>query len=174
MATAPPTPRDQPVKRFVILLIGALFVLGVAYYSGVRASGPRLKAARAAQKEAESQLSAARVQLDERAATLRQLEARRQLHLALLALDERNFGIAQNHLSSAAIRLRNVQGSANSADLNALTEQIKALNIVAAGDMDAQRDQVLDLARRLDSLISLDSLPGHGMSPEQMPTQDAP
>ena len=158
----PPAPpaRDQPGKRRTILIVGSLIVVTMAYLSGLRTSVGRLRTANQELFRVRSQAEVAREDVSRRDTTIRQLEARRQLHLTLMALDERNFGIAQNHLNAAAILL----GNAGGGEMEALAQQIKGTNLVAAADFADQRQQILDFVRRLDAAIPREALPGHGMS----------
>ncbi len=140
--------KSGKAMRATILVVGTLIALAMAYGSGLGQGNRAARKARDARDAAEVKLSMARTEVSARDAILRQLEARRQMHLALLALDDRNFGIAQQHLSGAANLLST---GANAS----LAGQIKAVSIVAAGDMGQQRQQILDFTRQLDSSLTL-------------------
>lgn len=143
-----PQVKDQPAKRAAILIIGVLVLIGMAYGSGLRGGTRRVQAAEAELRRVSARADAAQADLSVRDATIRQLEARRQLHLALIALDQRNFGTAQTHLQAAGTLLDGAGG-----DGPALGQQIKATELVVASDFSAQRERVLDFARRLDALL---------------------
>src|SRR5438094_831955 len=120
----PATQQQRDARnRLAIWIVGLFLFFLAAYGSGLGQGMRAARKAQLAQRIAESQLGVARTQLAE-------LEARRQLDLTLTALDQRNFGIAQNHLSTAATLLDNAGGG--SGDLAALAKQIKAMNVVAA------------------------------------------
>ncbi len=155
--TAPfKTPFKARFKRAAILTLGTLIVIAISYGSGMRANVRRATIAEDREKAKIGELAVARADLAERDRGIAQLEARRQLHLALLALDERNFGIAQQHLAQAGTLL---SAPGTPADVSTLGGQVKALTVVAAGDIGQQRAQLLDLARRFDVLVPPPALP---------------
>jgi hypothetical protein len=157
--TPPPATRTSSQRkdwwvRATILGLGTLIVIAMAYGSGMRATARKVKAKDAVLGETRSRLSALQVRSDAQAAAINRLEARRHLHLALLALDERNFGIAQQHVETAAARLQAAADSQRSGDAAALSSDIKNTQLLAAGgDLGAQRERVLTFARRLDALL---------------------
>ena len=157
--TVPPAPAAPPTrlsafkarfKRAAILTIGTLIVIAISYGSGMRANVRRATVAEGQEKAKIGELAVARADLAERDRRIAHLEARRLLHLALLALDERNFGIAQQRLAQA-VALLSAPGTPG--DLAALSGQIKAVNVVAANNIGQQRTQLLDVARRFDTLV---------------------
>lgn len=143
--------------RLTILIVGGLVIVVMAYLSGVRRRANEIRDVNQRVRVLTSTTSALREDVAAREGTIKQLEARRRLHLTLLAMDERNFGIAQQNLTAAGILLGNA--SEGNSGLAALSQEMRGLNIVAAGNFAAQREQVLGLARRLDALLP-STLPG--------------
>ncbi|MDQ3813653.1 MAG: hypothetical protein M3347_06845 [Armatimonadota bacterium] len=182
-ATAGSTARGGDGKRTLIYLLVIFMTVAAAYgygrWQGASQARVAEQQAAAAQKEAEAARASAQSEAAAREATIRQLEARRQLHLTLMSLDKRNFGTAQEQLDAAA-RLLSGPGSAGNSGLAKLAAQMKETSVVAAGDFEAQREQILDYARRLDALIPPSSLPDTAKAaatpaetPAEAPTPEA-
>jgi hypothetical protein len=151
--TAPATPPAGPPRyaRFLAWSGVAVVVLGTAYATGRLQTASKIS-------DAEERAGAANQARDrtsedlrgERAEVLR-LEARRRLHLALLALEDRNFGIAQAHVDAAAGLL--AQGSSGApAGIGDLQRELAAARLVATEDLGQQRQRLLDVVRRFDTL----------------------
>lgn len=139
------------IVRTVVLSVGILVSLGMAYGAGMRAQVGKVRAANAAQKQAEYLRGEAQNEARASNASVQLLDARRALHLSLLELDARNFGTAQNHVQTAAALLK----ASNAADFAGLAARIGATNLVAAADIAVQRDMVLGFAREFDRLRPL-------------------
>jgi|GEM_PF-2299451 hypothetical protein len=157
-ATTPATPnpaRDRTV-RLVILIGGFLFLLAMAYGSGMRAKVGEVKRMNEQRKVLQTDLRATELSLVAREAQLQQWEARRLLSSALEELDRRNFGTAQERLREAAARLETAQkaGAATTADLTEQAARLKSLDLPASANIEAQRVQVLTLAREMDAALA--------------------
>lgn len=160
-------------KPLIFTIIALLLLLG-AYGLGRRHGGevarrqpepagvsPGLReivarAARGEQIEAELAAIEGRVQALE--AQVRLLQARRRLHLALLSLDEQNFGLARDHLNAAGKELAAVQPPPAGSDpgvLSRLAEELSSAQLAAGEEISAQRQQILDWVRRLDTQIPI-------------------
>jgi hypothetical protein len=150
--------------RTVLLVVGIIFVLGMAYGSGMRGQVKKLQAKNNELVTARRDLRL--LQIDQRTsqALVQQLEARRQVALALGELDKRNFGAAQERLAEAAARLETIekandaartakpqQPSVSLADLSAVGGQIKQIALVATPNTGAQRERLLEIAAQMDA-----------------------
>ncbi|HWR51009.1 MAG TPA: hypothetical protein VN428_07870 [Bryobacteraceae bacterium] len=83
------------------------------------------------------------------------LMARIALHQTAADLDARNFGTANTRLQEAATALGKVDAALGGIDadkLATLRAAIATTSITVAADLQAQRNQVLDLAAQLDAL----------------------
>lgn len=83
------------------------------------------------------------------------LVARIDLYRTAADLDARNFGMANTRLQEAATALGKVDATISGIDaekLAALRSAIATTSITVAADLQAQRNQVLDLAAQLDAL----------------------
>jgi hypothetical protein len=153
--------------RAALLIVGTIFVLGLAYGSGMRGQVRKLKAMNQKLVTVRRDLRLSQMDLRTNQALTQQLEARRQVSLALLELDRRNFGAAQEHLIEAASRLETVQQANNAAlaakpeqpavsiaDLSSIGEQIKQIDLVATPNTGGQRERLLTIAAQMDSELS--------------------
>lgn len=150
--------------RAALLIVGTIFVLGMAYGSGMRGQVKKLQDFHEQLVTVRRDLRLSQIDLRASQALAQQLEARRQVTLALGELDKRNFGAAQERLTEAASRLKTVQKANDSArsakpqqpsvaaaDLTAIGTQIKRINLVATSDTGAQREQLLAVAAQMDT-----------------------
>jgi len=145
-------------KLGVIALI--IVALGIALYL---TGSWRGRSQAAAEKEQCAQ------QLKDREARLAAAEnqvffykARIALFQTTLELDQRNFGLANAHLREADDPLARMNASRlgiDKATLDALRQEIAGANIHVAIDLEAQRNQILNFERRLDSLIPRPAVP---------------
>jgi hypothetical protein len=153
--------------RAALLIVGTIFVLGLAYGSGMRGQVRKLKAMNQKLVTVRRDLRLSQMDLRTNQALTQQLEARRQVSLALLELDRRNFGAAQERLAEAASRLETVQQANNAAlaakpeqpavsiaDLSSIGEQIKQIDLVATPNTGGQREHLLTIAAQMDSELS--------------------
>lgn len=108
----------------------------------------RITAVEAQMQEARSELAAARNRNH-------LLMARTDLYRTAADLDQRNFGTANTRLQEAEAALRQVNASAgglDAAELESLRASLKGMNLNVATNLQDQRNQVLDLAARLDQI----------------------
>lgn len=133
-------------------LVIVLVLLGVGYALGNRPVADLRERAGQAEMRAESG--------DARVAELEaRLEANRALALlyrTMLDVDARNFGTANQRLDEAAAALDRVDRDAigGAADeVEALREEMRALDIRVAEDLSGQRSRVEDMARRLAAAL---------------------
>ena len=85
--------------QWTILVTGSLFVLGIAYGSGMRSQTKKLQNLTQEFKINRRSLRASELARQSDIALLHQLEARRLLDRVLEAVAERNYGIAQERLA---------------------------------------------------------------------------
>lgn len=172
MTTTPLTKQDRKNRavRTWILIIGTLFVLAMAYGSGMRGQVKKLQAVNEERKVDGQDLRLSHGGLLLRRVLLQQMEARRQADLALLELDNRNFGTAQEHLTQAVALLNTAREAAASAaaegeavtvpETGDAADRLSAIKLTAGDDTGAQRTQILGVMQQLDR--SLNSfLPGY-------------
>ena len=158
------TNQKNQAFRAVLLIVGTIFVVGMAYGGGMKGQTKKLQAQNDLLVTARRDLRLSQMDLRASQALAQQLEARRQVSLALTELDRRNFGAAQERLAEAAARLDTVQKANETAraakpqqpavavaDLTAIGTQIKQINLVATSDTGAQREQILALATQMDT-----------------------
>ena len=140
--------------RLVILIVGSLLVVAMAYGSGMRGEQRIAKRIDEQRKLAQQDLREAQRTARLRLAVAEMLEGRRQVALALTELDRRNFGVAQEHLTQAAKRLSDAQdANTTSPDMTALLTRLKATSLVAAADIGGQRDNLTALAADMDKAL---------------------
>lgn len=156
---APPPKRKDIVVRSLILIIGTLFVLSMAYGSGMRAQKRIVDSINEERKIAERDLRQAAGSLQVRLVLLRQLEARRLMHAALLELDRRNFGTAQGSLNQAVALLKEAGEAiattqAVAPDLASVASGLAEVQLVASEDFGVQRGRVVALSEEADAKIS--------------------
>ncbi|MES2459441.1 MAG: hypothetical protein V4671_02575 [Armatimonadota bacterium] len=150
--------------RIALMTVGIIFVLGMAYGSGMRAQVHKLQKKNEEVKTARRDLRLSQMDLRTSQALAQQLEARRQVALALNELDKRNFGAAQERLAESALRLETVQKANENAlaakpqqpalsiaDLTSFASEIKQIDLVATPDTGAQRERLLALAAQMDA-----------------------
>jgi hypothetical protein len=164
-----PQEKKNRTVRTVILVTGTLFVLAMAYGSGMRGQVKKLKAMNEERKVVQRDLRFAYGDLRLRLTLVRQLEARRLVHTALLELDKRNFGVAQEQLSKAATLLRESAAAAtgNGDDREVIVpnigdaaDRLEAIKLVASEDFGEQRTQLLTVADQMDKAFA-DYLPNY-------------
>lgn len=154
-------PATSSVSSRTLLIAGAvvaLLILGV-YFWGQFQTRSQLDAQ---QSDHEQRITAVQQQLQKAQADLSASNNRNQLLLArtdlyrtAADLDARNFGTANTRLQEAAAALGKVdasKGDLDAAKLAALRDEIASTNINVAIDLQAQRNQVLDLAAQLDAM----------------------
>ena len=135
-------------------------------------------------KEATAQKEHCLQQLKERDSRLVTVEnqvnffkARTALFQTALDLDQRNFGLANAHLREAddpLARLNDASLGISKAVLDALRQEIARTNIQVAIDLEAQRNQILNFERRLDSLLPRPSGPTFLPTSPTVPAIPAP
>jgi hypothetical protein len=179
-----PVAPNDPTKRTIMLTLGTIVVLAMTYGSGMSAEIHKIQAINETLKSAKSDLRVTQMDLRTSDALIQQLEARRQLDLALAALDQRNFGIAQQRLDEAAVRLLLVEQADQAAkahpvetadyvyqppvstlDLSALAGQIKGTALATTPDIGAQRQQILGFVSQLDAQLGRVVLPADAPLP---------
>jgi len=152
--TRPPASSGMPRSAIwgAAALVILLVLLGVGYALGNRPVADLRE--RAGQAETRAEAGDARVaELEAR------LEANRALALlyrTMLDVDARNFGTANQRLDEAAAALDRVDRDAigEAADeMEALREEMRALDIRVAEDLSGQRSRVEDMARRLAAAL---------------------
>ncbi|WP_394793360.1 hypothetical protein, partial [Armatimonas sp.] len=84
--------------QWTILITGTLFILGIAYGSGMRSQTKKLQNLTQDLKIIRRSLRASELARQSDIALLHQLEARRLLDRTLEAIAARNYGIANTHL----------------------------------------------------------------------------
>jgi hypothetical protein len=141
--------------RKIILIVGSIVLLAMVYGSGMRSQVRKIQAINEQRKLAEQNYRVAQRDLRLRLAVAQQLEARRRLELAMGELDRRNFGVAHDHIRTAADLLNAAQkANTNTPDLSALAAQLEAINLVSATDVAAARLPLVDAAHKMDAALS--------------------
>lgn len=156
--------RKNQAFRVALLVVGTIFVLGMAYGSGMRRQTKKLQDQNELLITARRDLRLSQMDARTSEALAQQLEARRQVALALGELDRRNFGAAQERLAESASRLETVrqanvaaqaakpqQPAVSFADLTTIATQIKKIDLVATPDTGTQRERILALAAQMDT-----------------------
>jgi hypothetical protein len=145
-STGPARSRGARVKRWLIsfavgVLAGAV-LFGIGWWQG------RQEVSRLNQRitEMQTELGHAR----NRASIM---EARASLYRAAIDLDQRNFGTANGHLRAAAHALGAVTDTTITG-LRELGQAVAATDLTVAADLEAQRNQVIQYAQRLDGLTA--------------------
>ncbi len=125
---------DDTIMKFnkiqwTILITGTLFILGIAYGSGMRSQTKKLQNLTQDLKIIRRSLRASELARQSDIALLHQLEARRLLDRTLEAIAARNYGIANTHLKTIAVHLTTAQqaSAANTAALDALIPTLSTL-----------------------------------------------
>ncbi|MCX6367843.1 MAG: hypothetical protein NTX57_14230 [Armatimonadetes bacterium] len=115
--------------QWTILVTGSLFVLGIAYGSGMRSQTKKLQTLTQELKINRRNLRASELARYADIALMHQLEARRLLDLSLEAIAQRNYGIAQEQLKTTTLHLEMAQQAqaANTAELGALIPMLSSL-----------------------------------------------
>ena len=142
------------MKRILIGVGVALAAALLLYFLGLSYGRSRVA-------EVEQQLQQAQEQLDQMRSRATRAENRSRmlqglalLYQTALDLDERNFGTANQRLNEAAARLGEVQqADTASSNLPQLRRDIASTNLEVAVDLEGQREQVLDFAKRLRALL---------------------
>lgn len=142
----------------VAAVVVILLMIGIYYWGNVQTRNQLT----AQEAQYQQRITAVDTQLQE---TRRELEAARNRNHLLMArtdlyrtaadLDQRNFGTANTRLQEAEAALRQVNASAGGLDaakLEALRASVKGMNLNVATNLQDQRNQVLDLAARLDQI----------------------
>ncbi|HVK02935.1 MAG TPA: hypothetical protein VM490_05645 [Armatimonadaceae bacterium] len=150
------TARKDRIVRTVILVGGTIFLIAMSYGSGMRAKVGEIKRGNEQRKVLQTDLRTTELSLVAREAQLQQWEARRLLSVALADLDQRNFGTAQGRLREAAARLETARkpGAATTADLNAVAERLKSIDLPPSADIGQQRAELLAIARDMDAALA--------------------
>lgn len=115
--------------QWTILISGTLFVLAMAYGSGMKSQVKKLQKLTQEFKISQRSLRASELARKSDVALLHQLEARRLLDKALEAIAQRNFGIAQEQLKAAVAHLETAKQAeaTNTAALESLIPTLSAL-----------------------------------------------
>jgi DNA repair exonuclease SbcCD ATPase subunit len=153
--------------RAVLLIVGIIFALGMAYGGGMKRQVKKLQAQNDKLVTTRRDLRLAQMDLRNNQALTQQLEARRQLSLALIELDKRNFGAAQEHLGEVSSRLETIKKANDAAqatkpqqpmvsltNLTAIGEEVKQVNLTATPDTGSQRERLQALAAQMDAELS--------------------
>ncbi len=152
---APPAERaspNTPFKRYafigsiVLATHGTLFVVG--YLRGSLGATEAEKALTDARALHSAELSKSTTKITELNARVAKLEARRALDRSLGELEARNFGLAQNHLATAAQILAKVTAPKEVVDL---AQTVRSLHLVATEDLSEQRGKLRTLITALDT-----------------------
>ncbi len=145
----------------VSAIVVVLLMIGI-YYWGHLQTRSQLTAQETQHQQrmtqVDAELQAARRDLAHARNRNHLLMARTDLYRTAADLDQRNFGTANTRLQEAEGALARVDasiGDLDAAKLNALRSAIKGMNINVATNLQDLRNQVLDLAARLD-VIALD------------------
>jgi hypothetical protein len=154
MALEAQAARDRRV-RTILLIVGSVVLLAMVYGSGMRSQVRKIQAINERRKLADQNYRVAQRELRLRLAIAQQLESRRRLDLALAELDRRNFGVAQEHIHTAADLLNTAQkANASTPDLSDIAVQLGAMNLVSATDVAAARVPLVDAARKMDAALN--------------------
>ena len=147
--------RKDRIVRTTILVGGGLFVVAMAYGSGMRAQVKKIQAINEVRKLSDQNYRDAQRKLRLRLAVVEQVEARREVALSLAELDKRNFGTAGEHLQAAARYLQEAQRqNATVPDLSPVNEKLSAIHFVASDNIEPQRNAVLEVAAQMDTALS--------------------
>lgn len=169
-------PEEKPgrLKRLGIGLLIVAIASGGLFLGGLLLGRKQSPDLQAQLRQAETELTQTQEQLtasEDRRHLLRALTA---LYQASVALDQRNFGVANNHIETAAAELANLQGSGEIApdSLAQLSQDVANTRIDVAVNLEVQRGQVLNLATRLQQLIPEDDLApaAEPLAPEASPS----
>jgi predicted negative regulator of RcsB-dependent stress response len=142
----------------VAAVVVILLMIGIYYWGNVQTRN-QLTAQEAQYEQritsVDAQLQQARGELAEARNRNHLLMARTALYRTAADLDQRNFGTANTRLQEAEAALRQVNASAgglDAAELDSLRSSIEGMNLNVATNLQDQRNQVLDLASRLDQI----------------------
>jgi hypothetical protein len=133
-------------------LVVVLVLLGVGYALGVRP----VEDLRERTGQAETRAEAGEARIGELEAQLEANRALALLYRTMLDVDARNFGTANERLDEARAALDRVDGNAIGAaagEVEALREELRALDIRVAEDLSGQRSRVAEMARRLAAAL---------------------
>lgn len=163
-----PEPRSNALSSYktrmvlVAAVVVILLMVGI-YYWGNMQTRNQLAAQETQYQQriaaAEAQLLETRRELDAARNRNHLMMARTDLYRTAADLDQRNFGTANTRLQEAAAALRRVDASSGDLDaakLDAVRSTIEGMNINVATNLQDQRNQVLDLASRLDEIAFAD------------------
>lgn len=78
------------------------------------------------------------------------------LYEASISMEQRNFGTANDDVQKASQALSQIQAADMGADfepLNALRQTIGSTNVAIAGDLQAQRSHILDMAAQVNRFV---------------------
>ncbi len=147
----------------VAAVVVILLMVGIYYWGNVQTRNQLT----AQETQNQQRITAVEAQMQE---TRRELETARNRNHLLMArtdlyrtaadLDQRNFGTANTRLQEAEAALRRVDASSgglDAAELDSLRSSLKGMNLNVATNLQDQRNQVLDLASRLDQLAFEDA-----------------
>jgi hypothetical protein len=141
--------------------VASALVLGAGLFFGgrwqERVHGATERTARIAEVDAaRGEAAHAQAELARAEDRIRLLRARSLLFETAGDLDRRNFGVANQHLRTAAAELEAVREGGAEMDLQglrALQREVEATNLNVATDLEVQRGQVLQFLARLDELM---------------------
>ncbi len=151
--TSAGAPSSERWKRIGIIAGGVLVLVLIAYFVGLmQGRGPiaGLEEEVAVARQAQQELQA---QLGREEARTRMTEALALLYRATLDLDERNFGTANARLQQAAQTLAQIDPAAAGAEVQQLRQEISAMNVEVAANLQAQRSRILSFAETLKGKI---------------------
>src|SRR5688572_6703315 len=94
-------PLNQKSVQLFLLIGGSLFILAMTYGAGMKRQVSALNEMNEQRKFVEQEYREAQRDLRYRLAVAYQLEGRRRLALALDEMERRNFGVAQEHITTA-------------------------------------------------------------------------
>lgn len=156
----PDTARPSP-WRGRLIATGVALVLAAGAYAGGRIQGAMevrevQKQAQAQREELERTITSLEADLAEAERTRVRLSAQLELYRARAAVEARNFGIAQDHIRSAAEMLAK-HPTAKNEEVAELISKLKTANVVTPAKFEEQRDKVDAFATQLDELLGGDA-----------------
>lgn len=145
------TPKTPSKGKRMLIASGAIMAgLGAAYGGGRLQGHSAVSESEDRRGKTEAEAQSIKRDLDAANAKIKQLDARRHLHLALMSMEQRNFGIAQEHVTSAGTLL---QASSPEGELKKLADELRAFKLTASEDQSKERQALLGFAEKLDKIL---------------------
>lgn len=159
--TATPDPAPRSPWRGRLIAAGIALVLAAGAYAAGRIQGAMevrevQKQAQAQREKLEQTITSLEADLEETKRTRVRLRAQLELYRARAAVEARNFGIAQDHIRSAAKMLAKHPAAKNE-KIAELISKLKTANVVTPAKFEEQRDKVDAFATQLDELLGGDA-----------------